>query len=39
MTSRTEQDLFECYNEEVEEFDWEKYQSLCDIAEYWDMDE
>lgn len=32
------QHLDECYDEDGE-FDWEKYQQLCDIADYWDMDE
>lgn len=29
----------ECWDEETREFDWDRYQYLCDIAEYWDMDE
>lgn len=27
----------ECYDEDGE-FNWDKYQYLCDIAEYWEMD-
>lgn len=28
----------ECYDEDGN-FDWDEYQYLCDLAEYWDMDE
>ena len=27
----------ECYDEDGN-FDWEKYQELCDIADYWSME-
>ena len=27
----------ECYDEDGE-FDWDAYQNLCDIADYWDME-
>lgn len=37
--SRNEQDILECYDEENKEFDWERYQQLCDIADYWGCDE
>lgn len=37
--TRNEQDISECWNEETGEFDWEQYQRLCDIADYWDCDE
>lgn len=37
--SRNEQDILECYDEENKEFDWETYQQLCDIADYWGCDE
>lgn len=37
--TRNEQDIYECWNEEEQEFDWEEYQYLCDIAEYWDCEE
>lgn len=37
--TRNEQDIQECYDKETGEFDWEMYQYLCDIADYWDMDE
>ena len=29
----------ECWDEENQEFDWDRYQYLCDIAEEWDMEE
>ena len=37
--TRNEYDVQLCWNEETEEFNWEEYQYLCDIAEYWDCDE
>lgn len=37
--TRAEQNARDCWNEEAKEFDWEAYQELCDIAEYWEMDE
>lgn len=37
--TRNEQDIIECWDEETKEFDWDKYQYLCDIAEYWNMEE
>lgn len=37
--TRNEQDVRECWNETTEEFDWERYQELCDNAEYWDSEE
>lgn len=39
MCERVEQNVNECWNEERREFDWDKYQSLCDIADYWEADE
>lgn len=36
---RVEQNIDECWDEEREEFDWDEYQYLCDIADYWDTDE
>ena len=36
--TRVEQNIEECYSDDGE-FDWDKYQYLCDIAEYWDTDE
>lgn len=36
---RNEQDIMECWDEETREFDWEHYQYLCDIADYWEMEE
>lgn len=35
--TRAEQNAFECQHEDG--FDWEQYQTLCDIADYWDADE
>lgn len=37
--TRVEQDILECLDKETGEFDWDKFQYLCDIAEEWDMDE
>lgn len=37
--TRNQYDVQECWNEETEEFDWDRYQELCDIAEYWDCEE
>lgn len=36
---RTEQNIMECYDSETKTFDWENYQYLCDIADYWDCEE
>lgn len=37
--SRTEQNIFECWDEDNQEFDWDEYQHLCDIADYWECEE
>lgn len=37
--TRTEQDIMECWDEEANEFDWDGFQRLCDIADYWDMED
>lgn len=37
--TRVEQNITECWDEETQEFDWDLYQYLCDIAEYWDCEE
>ena len=37
--SRNEQDILECMDTESGEFDWDRYQELCDIAEYWECEE
>ena len=37
--TRNEYDIQECWDEETREFDWEHYQHLCDIAEYWGCEE
>lgn len=34
---RVEQNICECTDENGR-FDWDEYQHLCDIADYWDMD-
>ena len=36
---RVDQSISECWDEELEEFDWDEYQHLCDIADYWDFEE
>lgn len=36
---RVEQNVFECWDDEKEDFDWEEYQELCDFADYWDCEE
>lgn len=36
--TRAEQNVYECWDED-REFDWEKYQEFCDIADYWDSEE
>ena len=35
--SRVEQNIIECQN--GKDFDWDQYQQLCDIADYWEADE
>ena len=37
--TRNEQDIQECWDDEKFCFDWDKYQYLCDIADYWDCEE
>lgn len=37
--TRNEQDILECYDEDNKNFDWELYQQLCDIADYWEAEE
>lgn len=37
--TRAEQNVYECWNEESKEFDWEEYQQFCDVADYWDCEE
>lgn len=39
LPERAQRDVEECWDEETKEFDWDRYQYLCDIAEYWGMDE
>ncbi len=36
---RVEYNIEECMDRETGEFDWDRYQELCDMAEYWDCDE
>lgn len=38
MSEWTDQSIDECWDEDTKDFDWNEYQYLCDIAEYWDMD-
>lgn len=37
--TRNEQDVALCWDNETKEFDWDLYQYLCDIADYWDFEE
>ena len=37
--TRNEYDIELCYDKETGEFDWDEYQYLCDIAEYWECEE
>ena len=37
--TRNEQDIQEGWDHEKKEFDWDEYQYLCDIADYWDCEE
>lgn len=37
--TRVEQNIDECWDEENEEFDWDKYQYLIDCQSYWECDE
>lgn len=37
--TRNEYDIELCWNEEAKEFDWDEYQRLCDIADYWECEE
>ena len=37
VPGRVRQNVEECWN--GKEFDWEEYQHLCDIADYWDCEE
>lgn len=32
-------DVESCYDVETNEFDWDLYQALCDMADYWSDDE
>lgn len=34
---RVEQNIMECNNENG--FDWEEYQYLCDLSDYWDCED
>lgn len=34
---RVEQNVMECWD--GKEFDWEEYQYLCDITDYWDCED
>ena len=37
--TRAEENVIMCYDAETGEFDWDEYQYLCDIAEYWGVEE
>lgn len=37
--TRNEYDIEQCWDEESREFDWDEYQRLCDIADYWSCEE
>ena len=37
--TRNEYDIEMCWDEETNEFDWDEYQYLCDIADYWSCEE
>lgn len=37
--TRAEQNIYECSDEGSKEFDWEEYQELCDIGDYWNCEE
>lgn len=37
--TRNELDIEQCWDEESREFDWDEYQRLCDIADYWGCEE
>jgi hypothetical protein len=37
--TRSECDALLCYDEETKEFDWDEYQHLCDIADYWNCED
>lgn len=37
--NRNEYDIQLCWDEETKEFDWDEYQYLCDIADYWECEE
>lgn len=34
-----EQNAIECLDEITNEFDWDRYQYLCDCGEYWNCEE
>lgn len=38
-SERARRNVEDCWNEETREFDWDYYQYLCDIADYWDCEE
>ena len=37
--TRVEYNIELCWDEDIKEFDWDEYQHLCDIAEYWNCEE
>lgn len=39
LPERVQQNVNECWDEDNKVFDWDQYQELCDIAEYWKMED
>ena len=39
LPERVQQNVTECWDEDNKSFDWERYQELCDMAEYWEAEE
>lgn len=37
--TRVEYNILECTDPITGEFDWDEYQYLCDLADYWGCDE
>ncbi len=36
---RVQENIFECSDPDPRKFDWDRYQELCDMADYWGCDE
>lgn len=39
LPERVQQNIAECQDVKTNEFDWDQYQELCDIAEYWETED